>query len=99
MTKIKIDLNNPEFQKELFSLQKNEQLALIKTLRKISSFTWDELYKDQGLKWAAIISKTTKSGHRIYSFRFPQKYRVLALREDSYLRLLTLHTDHDSTYK
>ena len=99
MTKIKIDLNNPEFQKDLFSLQKNEQLALIKTLRKISSFTWDELYKDQGLKWEAIISKTTQSGHRIYSFRFSKKYRVLALREDSYLRLLTLHTDHDSAYK
>ena len=99
MTKIKIDLNNPEFQKDLFSLQKNEQLALIKTLRKISSFTWDKLYKDQGLKWEAIISKTTKSGHRIYSFRFSQKYRVLALREDSYLRLLTLHIDHDSAYK
>ena len=99
MTKIKIDLNNPEFQKELFSLQKNEQLALIKTLRKVSSFTWDDLYKDQGLKWEAIISKTTKAGQRIYSFRFSQKYRVVALREDSYLRLLTLHTDHDSAYK
>jgi hypothetical protein len=99
MAKIKIDLNNPEFQKDLFSLQNNEQLALIKTLRKISHCTWNELYKDQGLKWEAIISKTTKSRHRIYSFRFSQKYSVLALREDTYLRLLTLHTDHDSAYK
>jgi hypothetical protein len=98
MTKIKIDLNNQEFQNDLFSLQKNEQLALIKTLRKISSLNWDELYRDQGLKWEAIISKTTKAKDRIYSFRFSQKYRVLALREDSYLRLLTLHTDHDSAY-
>jgi hypothetical protein len=99
MTKIKIDLNNPEFQKDLFSLQKYEQLALIKTLRKISKLNWDELYRDQGLKWEAIISKTTKNNDRIYSFRFSQKYRVLALREDSYLRLLTLHMDHDSAYK
>jgi len=99
MTKIKIDLNNPDFQKDLFFLQKNEQLALIKTLRKISNLNWDELYRDQGLKWEAIISKTTKNNNRIYSFRFSQKYRVLALREDSYLRLLTLHTDHDSAYK
>ncbi len=99
MTKIKIDLDNPDFQKDLFFLQKNEQLALIKTLRKISNLNWDELYRDQGLKWEAIISKTTKNNDRIYSFRFSQKYRVLALREDSYLRLLTLHTDHDSAYK
>ena len=52
-----------------------------------------------GLKWEAIISKTTKTNDRIYSFRFAQKYRALALREESYLRLLTLHTDHDSAYK
>ena len=99
MTKIKIDLNNLDFQKDLFSLQKNEQLALIKTLKKINELTWDSLYKDQGLKWEAIVSKTIKSDQRIYSFRFSQKYRVLALRDGVYLRLLTLHTEYDSAYK
>lgn len=99
MIKVKIDLNNPEFQKDLFALEKNDQLALIRTLRKISNITWDELYRDQGLKWEVIISKTTKNNNRIYSFRFSQKYRALALREESYLRLLTLHTDHDSAYQ
>jgi hypothetical protein len=99
MTRIKIDLNNMEFQKDLFALQKSEQLSLIQTLRKISNLTWDELYKDQGLKWEIIISKTGKNKERIYSFRFSQKYRALALREESYLRLLTLNTDHDSAYK
>jgi hypothetical protein len=99
MTKIKIDLNNLDFQKDLFSLQKNEQLSLIRTLKKINELTWDNLYKDQGLKWEAIVSKTTKSDQHIYSFRFSQKYRVLALRDGVYLRLLTLHTDHDSAYK
>ncbi len=99
MYKVQIDLNNPEFQKDLFSLEKNEQLALIKTLRKINNLTWDEIYKNRGLKWEVVVSKTAKNKERIYSFRFSQKYRALALREESYLRLLTLHTDHDSTYK
>ncbi|RYE04944.1 MAG: hypothetical protein EOP33_08020 [Rickettsiaceae bacterium] len=99
MNKIKIDLNHPEFQQDLFTLQKDEQLALIKTLRKISNLSWDELYRDQGLKWEVIVAKTTATKNRLYSFRFSQKYRVIALREDSYLRLLTLHTDHDSAYK
>ena len=99
MIKVKIDLNNLEFQKDLFALEKNNQLALIRVLRKISNLTWDELYKDQGLKWEVIISKTTKTNDRIYSFRFSQKYRALALREEAYLRLLTLHPDHDSAYK
>jgi hypothetical protein len=99
MLKVKIDLNNPEFQKDLFTLEKNDQLALIRVFKKISNLTWDELYRDQGLKWEAIISKTTKNNDRIYSFRFSQKYRALALREESYLRLLTLHPDHDSAYR
>lgn len=99
MSKIMIDMNNPAFQKDLFALEKNDQLALIRVLKKVSQLTWNELYKDQGLKWELIISKTTKNNDRIYSFRFSQKYRALALREESYLRLLTLHTDHDSAYK
>jgi hypothetical protein len=99
MKAIKIDLNNPEFQKDLFGLEKNELATLIKTLKKIHKLTWAELYSDRGLKWEAISSKQTKSGQRIYTFRFSQKYRAAALRQDDYLRLLTLHVDHDSAYK
>ena len=99
MTSIKIDLNHPVFQKDLLVLEKNEQVALIKSLKKIHRLTWSELYSDHGLKWEVILSKQTKLGERIYSFRFSKKYRAVALREDDFLRLLTLHTDHDSTYK
>lgn len=94
MTKIKIDLNNPEFQKDLFSLQKTEQGALIKTLKNISQMQWDQLYADRGLRWEEIISKRSVSGYRLYSFRFSKKYRATALRQDDFLRLLTLHLDH-----
>jgi hypothetical protein len=99
MTNIKIDMNNPIFQEDLFDLEKDEQIALIKTLKKIAQLNWSELYADPGLKWEAILSKKTKSGDRIYSFRFSKKYRATALREDQFLRLLTLHADHDSAYK
>lgn len=98
MNQIKIDMNNPEFQRDFFNLEKNEQFALIKTLKKIQQLSWQMLYSDRGLKWEVILSKTAKTGERIYSFRFSQKYRVTALRENAYLRLLTLHVDHDSTY-
>lgn len=99
MEKIKIDMNNLEFQHDLFKLEKQEQVSLIQTLKKISQLSWQELYKDSGLKWEAILSKTTKTGHRIYSFRFSQKYRATAMREGNFLRLLTVNTDHDSAYK
>ena len=99
MTNVKIDMNNPEFQQDLFKLEKIEQAALIKTLKKISQLTWHELYSDQGLKWESISSKQSASGNRLYTFRFSQKYRATALRQTDFLRLLTLHTDHDSAYK
>src|SRR3989338_8651655 len=99
MTEIKIDMNNPEFQRDFFALEKAEQLALIKTLKKIRQLNWSQLYKDNGLNWEAILSKQSKSGERVYFFRFSQKYRATALRQDHFLRLLTLHVNHDSAYK
>jgi hypothetical protein len=97
--KIKIDMNNLDFQEDFFNLEKTEQAALIKTLKKIKQLNWSTLYSDKGLNWEAILSKQTKSGERIYSFRFSKKYRATALRQDNFLRLLTLHVDHDSAYK
>lgn len=98
MAGIKIDMNNPEFQQDFFGLQKQEQIALINTLKKIRKLDWSQLYADNGLNWEAILSKQSTTGERIYSFRFSQKYRATALRQDDFLRLLTLHVDHDSAY-
>lgn len=98
MSDIKIDMNNPEFQHDFFGLEKQEQLALLRVLKKISKLSWTQLYVDPGLKWEIILSKQTKTGERIYSFRFSQKYRVTALRHEQFLRLLMLHVDHDSAY-
>ena len=98
MTKIKLDLNNLDFQQDLFSLEKNEQFALLKTLKKISQLHWEQLYMDGGLKWEEVTSKRFKSGNRLYSFRFSQKFRGIATRQGDFLKLLTLHTDHDSAY-
>ena len=92
-------MNNPEFQHDFFELEKIEQAALIKTLKKIRQLNWSQLYSDKGLRWEAILSKQTITNERIYSFRFSQKYRATALRQDDFLRLLTLHADHDSAYK
>ena len=45
---VRLDLNNPEFQSDLFALQKPEQLAVLATLRKIASLSWDQVHRDQG---------------------------------------------------
>lgn len=98
MNEIKIDMNSPQFQKDFFNLEKVEQLALIKSLKKIRNLNWTSLHTDRGLKWETILSKTTPAGERIYSFRFSKKYRVIALRDRVFLRLLSIHVDHDSAY-
>ncbi len=91
-------MNNEQFQQDLFTIEKLEVTALINTLRKISQMEWEQLHKDKGLKWEAIVNPI-KNNKKVYSFRFSKKYRVLAFREDDFLRLLTLHVDHDSAYK
>ncbi|MGH8602593.1 MAG: hypothetical protein ACREXR_07395 [Gammaproteobacteria bacterium] len=95
---VRLDLNNPVFQEALFRLEKAEQLAMLSTLRKIPELTWDQLYRDQGLKWEAIYSRNGPKGERIYSFRVTKKCRALVYREGEWLRILTLHPDHDSAY-
>ncbi|MFZ9736394.1 MAG: hypothetical protein ACO3EZ_00110 [Prochlorotrichaceae cyanobacterium] len=98
MSRILLDLNNSIFQQDLFVLPKTEALAVLKTFRKISQLTWEQLYKDQGLKWELIRSKQGKNGEKLYSLRITQKCRAIVLREDDYLRFLSLHSDHDSAY-
>ncbi len=54
--KIRLDLNNPVFQEHLLTLQKSERHAALDTLNKIRQMTWNQLYRDQGLKWQKITS-------------------------------------------
>ena len=98
MSRILLDLNNPIFQQDFFGLPKAEALAVLKILKKVSQLTWEQLYKDQGLKWELIRSKQGKNGEKLYSLRITQKCRAVAVRETEYLRFLSLHSDHDSAY-
>ena len=97
MLKILKDLNNPSFQIELFSLEKTEQTAFLKTCKKLSQMDWLMIYQDQGLKWEEITSKRTSS-ERIYSIRISKKFRATVLRNQNILVFLMLNPDHDSAY-
>ncbi len=97
--RVLLDLNNPVFQEQLFNLPKTEQHNVLNTFRKLSRMTWHQLYSDHGLKWEAILSKKGPRGATLYSFRISRKFRGVAYRDGSYLRLLSLHPDHDSAYR
>jgi hypothetical protein len=98
-TPIRLDLNNPVFQEHLFGLQKPERNAAIDTLRKIRQLRWDQLYRDNGLKWEKIMSVKPPLGvDAIYSLRITHSRRCTAYRDGEFMRFLTVAPDHDSAY-
>ena len=95
---VQLDLNNEVFQSGWLSLDKDERDRVSATLRKIQQLTWDQVYRDQGLKWEKIASVAPSGIDVIYSFRITQSRRGTAYRDGNFMRLLTVEPDHDSTY-
>ena len=96
---INLDLNNPEFQANLLELNKQEAWAVLQTLRLLQSMSWNQLQRSKGLRWELIQSKTGPNGQRLYSLRVSRSCRAVAWRDGAWLRLLSLHPDHDSAYR
>lgn len=93
-----LDLNSPEFQRDLFALEKADQAALLSTLKRMSGMSWRQVYADTGLKWEAIHSRQGPNGQRLYSFRASRSFRAVGCRDGQWLKILSLHADHDSAY-
>ena len=87
---IRLDLNNPVFQRQLFKLDQNEQRSILNTLRKLTAMTWPQIYSDNGLKWELILSQKGPGDNKIYSFRISKGFGGVAYREGLWLRLLSL---------
>lgn len=96
---VRLDLNNPVFQENLLTLQKLERHAALDTLSKLRQMTWNQVYRDQGLKWEKIVSIKPPGGiSALYSLRITQSRRATAFRVGDFIRLLTIAGDHDSAY-
>jgi hypothetical protein len=64
---------------------------LLDTLSKIRQLTWQQVYRDKGLKWEKIFSVRAPQGiDAIYSLRMTQSQRATAFRDGSYMRMLTV---------
>ena len=97
--KVRLDLNNPVFQDNLLTLHKPERHAALDTLHKIRQLTWNQLYRDPGLKWEKITSVRPPQGiDAIYSLRITQSRRATAYRDVDFIRMLTIAPDHAATY-
>ena len=96
---IRLDLNNPVLQEQLLTLQKLKRHAALDTLNKIRQLTWNQLYRDQSIKWEKITSiKPPVVIDTVYSLRISQSRRATAHRDGDFMRLLTIASDHDASY-
>ena len=97
--RVKLDLNCEVFQENLFDLEKSERGRVLNTLKKLRRMTWDQVYRNQGLKWEKIESVKPPVGiDVIYSLRITQARRATAYRKGDFMRFLTVEPDHDATY-
>lgn len=96
--RVRLDLNNQFFQRDLFKLEKERQRSILVTLRKLAEMTWDQVYRDHALRWELILSRTGERGERIYSLCVGKEFRSVVCRDGDWLRFISLHPDHDSAY-
>ena len=90
--RVLLDLNNPVFQEDLFSLAKEEAGRVFVSLRKLKRLSWSEVHKDKGLRWELVQSKRGPGGMRLYTIRITDKVRALVCRDDQFMRFLSLHS-------
>lgn len=97
--KVLLDLSSPQFLDVFFELDAGELGQVIKALKKIRSLDWPTFMRHSGSKWEQIDHITAPNKKPAHSFRLSQKYRALAWRDGNYLRVISLHLDHDSAYR
>jgi len=92
-------VSDPILQEQIINkLDRKEMASLERCLLKISSMTWDQIFKHKGLNLERIKSISDKHGDHIYSIRVTLKFRARIKREKDTIRFISLHSDHDSAY-
>lgn len=96
---VRLDLNSPEFQDVFFRLEVSELKQVVAALGRLRGQDWRTLYRHPGFHWEAIRHIPTPNGATAYSPRLSQKIRAIAYRDGAFLRIISLHPDHDSAYR
>jgi len=96
--RVRLDLNSPEFQDVLFRLELSELKQVVGSLQRLRELDWNTLYRHTGFKWEAIRHIRTPNGATAYSLRLSERIRAIAYRDGDFLRIISLHADHDSAY-
>ncbi len=95
---VRLDLNSPEFQDIFFRLELGELKQVVASLARLRELHWNNLYRHPGYRWEAIEHLKAPNGAKVYSLRLSQMIRAIVYRDGNFLRLISLHPDHDSAY-
>ena len=98
-SRIRLDLNSPKFQEVFFRLEITDLKQVVASLRRLRELDWNTLYRHTGFQWELVEHVKGPSGAKVYSLRLSQRIRAIAVRDGDFLRLASLHPDHDSAYK
>ncbi len=97
--RIRLDLNSPEFQAVFFRLEPDDLKQVMNALRRLRELDWNGLYRHPGFRWEAIEHLKVGGGSKVNSLRLSQRIRAVGVRDGHFLRLISLHPEHDSTYE
>lgn len=98
-SRVRLDLNSPEFQEVFFRLEVTDLKQVVASLERLRGLDWNTLYRHTGFQWELIEHLKGPTGAKVYSLRLSQRIRAIAFREGDFLRLISLHPDHDSAYQ
>lgn len=98
-SKIRLDLNSPAFQDVLFRLAAADLKQVVASLGRLRELEWNALYRHTGYQWEHINHLKGPSDVKVYSLRLSQRIRAIGYRDGDFLRLVSLHPDHDSAYQ
>jgi len=98
-SRVRLDLNSPEFQDVFLRLELSELKQVVGSLRRLGELDWNTLYRHTGFKWEAVRHIRTPNGATAYSVRLSEKIRGIVFRDGDFLRFISLHPDHDSAYE
>lgn len=101
---VKLDLRFPPFLKQLQDLTKDDIEAWAAATAKLQSMTWQQLYDQSsggknktGFNYE-LIEEDPELG-KIHSIRLGGAFRARVVRQNEWMRFISLHPDPDSAYK
>lgn len=97
--RVRLDLNSPEFQDVFFRLPVAQLKQVVASLSRLRQLDWNDLHRHTGYQWEQIGHLKGPGGAKVYSIRLSQQIRAIGFRDGDFLRLVSLHPDHDSAYE